>query len=134
MRLSLPARAIKPSVAASSTGIDGPGSPLPGVESAGTAAILPLSGSISWAGISIEGYQAARRGDQGGSTHRRPRLFRNHEDPPRVGRYFNEHDNMDSLKVVIVDENMARTVLPNADRRQTPEYVAPYSRQRNDLQ
>src|ERR1051326_3442923 len=32
---------------------------LPGVDSAGAAAILPLSGSISWGGITIEGYRAA---------------------------------------------------------------------------
>jgi predicted permease len=90
---------------------------LPGVESAGTTPILPLSGSISWGGITIEGYEAASgqaliQADQRGAS---PGYFETMRIPLIKGRFFSELDTKDSQKVVIVDENMARTYWPNAD-------------------
>jgi predicted permease len=87
------------------------------VESAGGAAILPLSGSISWGGIGIEGYDApsgqeAIQADQRVAT---PGYFETMRVPLIRGRYFNEQDTKESLRVAIIDENMARTYWPDGD-------------------
>jgi predicted permease len=88
---------------------------LPGVESASTAGILPLSGSISWGDITIEGYdassgQAAIQADQRTAS---TDYFETMKIPLVAGRFFNQQDTKDSQKVVIVDEKMARTYWPN---------------------
>jgi predicted permease len=90
---------------------------LPGVDSAGTAAILPLSGSISWGGITIEGYQTSSGQEQMQADQRNASTgyFETMRIPLIKGRFFNEQDAKDSQKVVIIDENMARTYWPNAD-------------------
>jgi len=88
---------------------------LPGVESASTTGILPLSGSISWGPITIESYdvsagQAAIQADQRTTS---ADYFETMKIPLVAGRFFNEQDTNDSQKVVIVDEKMARTYWPN---------------------
>jgi predicted permease len=90
---------------------------LPGVESAGVAAILPLSGSISWGGITIEGYQVASGQAQIQADQRTasPGYFETMKIPLIQGRLFNNYDTNDSQKVVIIDEHMARTYWPNDD-------------------
>ena len=90
---------------------------LPGVESAGTTEILPLSGSISWGGITIEGYQASSgqamiQADQRNAS---TRYFETMRIPLVRGRYFDDRDTKDSQQVVIVDENMARAYWANSD-------------------
>ncbi|PYS88841.1 MAG: ABC transporter permease [Acidobacteria bacterium] len=90
---------------------------LPGVEAAGTASILPLGGGISWGGITIEG-NAPNSGP--GSIQADQRVasagyFETMKIPLIAGRFFDEHDTKDSMPVVIIDENMARTYWPNAD-------------------
>jgi len=88
---------------------------LPGVESAGTTGILPLSGSISWGQTTIEGYdaasgQAAILADQRTAS---TGYFETMKIPLVAGRFFNEQDTKDSQKSVIVDEKWARTYWPN---------------------
>jgi predicted permease len=90
---------------------------LPGVESAGGAAILPLSGSIGWGGITIEGYEAASgqgviQADQRTAS---PGYFETMRIPLLKGRFFDEHDNKDGPKTLIIDEKMARSYWPNGD-------------------
>ena len=90
---------------------------LPGVESVGGASILPLSGSISWGGITIEGYdptsgQSAIQADQRVVS---VGYFETMKAPLLSGRFFSEQDTKDSLKVAIVDQNMAGTYWPGAD-------------------
>ena len=90
---------------------------LPGVESAGGAAILPLSGSISWGSIGIEGYDQASgqsliQTDQRVATNG---YFETMGIPLIKGRFFTEQDTSQSTKVAIIDENMARTYWPDAD-------------------
>jgi putative ABC transport system permease protein len=90
---------------------------LPGVEAAGGATVLPLSGSLSWGNITIEGYdpssgQSAIQSDRRIATvgyfeSMGIRLIR--------GRLFGDEDTKDSAKVVIIDENMARSYWPNDD-------------------
>ena len=90
---------------------------LPGVEAAGVTGILPLSGSLAWGGVTIEGYQplsgqALIQADQRTAS---PGYFETMKVPLIRGRFFNEQDTKDSQKVVVVDENMAHTYWPNAD-------------------
>ena len=90
---------------------------IPGVESVGGASILPLSGSISWGSITIEGYdpasgQSAIQADQrvAGIGY-----FETMKVPLISGRFFSEQDTKDSMRVAIIDENMARTYWPGDD-------------------
>jgi predicted permease len=90
---------------------------LPGVESAGGANILPLSGSISWGSITIEGYEAAsgQSAIQADQRVASVGYFETMKIPLISGRFFGEQDTRDSTKVVIVDENLASTYWPDAD-------------------
>jgi predicted permease len=87
---------------------------LPGVESAGGVSVLPLSGGIGWGGIGIEGYDPSQaiQADQRIAS---AGYFETMKIPLVRGRYFTEQDTKDSMQVVIVDENLARTYWPNAD-------------------
>ena len=90
---------------------------IPGVESVGGASILPLSGAISWGSITIEGYDPAS-GQSAIQADRRfasVGYFETMQIPLIRGRFFSEQDTKDSMKVVIIDENMARTYWPGED-------------------
>jgi predicted permease len=90
---------------------------LPGVESAGTASILPLGGGIGWGTITIEGYAAANGQAQIQADQRvaGAGYFETMRVPLASGRYFGEQDTAESPKVAVIDENMARTYWPGAD-------------------
>jgi len=90
---------------------------LPGVESVGLVSILPLADGISWGGITIEDYdpaagQSAIQADQRIAS---VGYFEAMKIPLIKGRFFNEQDRMESLRVAIIDENMARTYWPDRD-------------------
>ena len=90
---------------------------MPGVESAGGASILPLSGDISWGGISIEGYvpgsgQSSIQADGRVAT---VGYFETMKTPLVSGRFFTDQDTAESTKVAIIDEHMARTYWPDVD-------------------
>ncbi|HWO01336.1 MAG TPA: ABC transporter permease [Blastocatellia bacterium] len=91
---------------------------LPAVESVGLGSILPLSGSISWGGISIEGQDASS--GQGLTQVADGRIasvgfFETLRVPLLSGRFFNEQDTKDSLRVAIIDEKMAHSFWPGVD-------------------
>jgi len=91
---------------------------LPGVEETGGASVLPLSGGVGWGSITIEGYDPAATGQDAIQADLRIAsvgYFETLKVPLIRGRFFNEQDKKDSLKVVIIDENMARTYWPGAD-------------------
>ena len=90
---------------------------LPGVESAGGVSVLPLSGSLSWGSISIEGYvpEAGQSMIQADRRFATVGYFETMKIPLIAGRFFSELDTPDSLKVAIVDENLARTYWPGDD-------------------
>lgn len=90
---------------------------LPGVESAGGVSVLPLSGSLSWGNISIEGYvpEAGQSMIQADRRFATVGYFETMKIPLIAGRFFSEQDTPDSLKVAIVDENLARTYWPGED-------------------
>jgi predicted permease len=90
---------------------------LPGVESTGGASILPLSGSIGWGSITIEGYAAASGQDAIQADQRVASVgyFETMKIALTSGRFFSEQDTKDSMKVAVIDENMARTYWPNTE-------------------
>jgi predicted permease len=90
---------------------------LPGVESVGGATILPLSGSVGWGSISIEGYlpDAGQSLIQADGRIAGVGYFETLKIPLIGGRFFSEQDTTESMKVAVIDENMARTYWANAD-------------------
>jgi predicted permease len=90
---------------------------LPGVTAAGAASSLPLSGSVGWGGISVEGYlpppnQPELQVDLRTAT---PDYFRAMQIPLISGRFFTPSDNKDGQPVVVIDEKMAAHFWPNRD-------------------
>jgi predicted permease len=90
---------------------------LPGTESAGIVDILPLSGAISWGGITIEGYDptAGQSDIQADWRTAGVDYFETMKVPLIRGRFFTEQDTKEALPVIVIDENMARTYWPNTD-------------------
>src|SRR5262245_40636447 len=90
---------------------------LPGVESAGGVSALPLTGGLSWGGITIEGYDASsgQSAIQADMRFASVGYFETMKIPLIRGRFFAEQDTKESQRVVIVDENMAGAYWPNAD-------------------
>ncbi len=89
---------------------------LPGVEAAGGVSVLPLGG-VGWGSITIEGYDASSGQGMIQSDLRTASAdyFDTMKIPLISGRFFTGQDTKESARVVIVDENMARTYWPNVD-------------------
>lgn len=86
---------------------------LPGVVAEGAVSALPLTGSVGWGGIHVEGYTPP----QGQELQVDLRIastdyFRAMKIPLVEGRYFFEDDTLDKPPVVIVDEKFARQFWP----------------------
>jgi predicted permease len=90
---------------------------LPGVDAAGGVSVLPLSGAISWGGITIEDYPAssAQSVIQADGRIATAGYFEAMKIPLIGGRFFNEQDTKESPPVAIIDANMARTYWPDRD-------------------
>jgi putative ABC transport system permease protein len=89
---------------------------LPGVKAEGVVSVLPLTGSVGWGGINVEGYappsgQELQVDLRVASTD----YFRAMEIPLRQGRYFTEHDTADKPMVMIIDEKFAQRFWPKGD-------------------
>lgn len=89
---------------------------LPGVVAEGVVSALPLSGSVGWGGIKVEGYtpppgQELQVDLRIASTD----YFRTMEIPLRKGRFFSEHDTADMPQLVIIDEKFAQRFWPDGD-------------------
>ncbi|MGO9269147.1 MAG: ABC transporter permease [Terriglobia bacterium] len=89
---------------------------LPGVRTEGLVSALPLTGSVGWGGISVEGYapppgQELQVDLRFASTD----YFRALDIPLVKGRFFSEHDNSDAQPVAIVDEKFALRFWPHDD-------------------
>jgi predicted permease len=89
---------------------------LPGVVAEGVVSVLPLTGSVGWGQINVEGYapppgQELQVDLRGASTD----YFRTMEIPLRKGRFFAEDDNADKPQVVIIDEKFAQRFWPDSD-------------------
>ncbi|HKT47603.1 MAG TPA: ABC transporter permease, partial [Candidatus Acidoferrales bacterium] len=86
---------------------------LPGMVAEGAVSALPLTGSVGWGGIHVEGYTPP----QGQELQADLRIastdyFRAMEIPLLEGHYFSEDDSLDKPPVVIVDEKFARQFWP----------------------
>jgi len=87
---------------------------LPGVQAQGVVSVLPLTGSVGWGGISVEGYQPAPGQElqvdiRTASTD----YFRTMEIPLIQGRYFSDRDDADRPQVVIIDKKFADRFWPH---------------------
>jgi putative ABC transport system permease protein len=90
---------------------------LPGVTSVGASTMLPLSGSRSRQGFSIEGRAPSSPGEvlQADDRSISPGYFRATGIPLLRGRAFTEADDTDGPPVVIINETMARRFWPGED-------------------
>ncbi len=88
---------------------------LPGVVSAASSAITPVS-NMMWDQFAYpEGYEPKSRDDRDTYMNRvSPEYFRTLGTPILLGRDFNDRDTLTSLKVMIINERAARQFFPNA--------------------
>jgi len=89
---------------------------IPGVQAAGAGTDLPLHSNWNHA-FTIEGAEmlAGRPAPLDSHTLVLGNYFETLGIPLERGRYFTEHDRRDSVKVVIINETMARRFWPDAD-------------------
>jgi predicted permease len=90
---------------------------LPGVQSEGGVSGLPLTASVGWGSISVEGYTPPPDQPEMQVDLRiaAGNYFRTMQIPLRAGRLFDGRDTPEAPKVVVVDERMAQRFWPNAD-------------------
>jgi predicted permease len=89
---------------------------LPGVIAAGVVSVLPLTGSVGWGGIKVEGYAPPSGQELQVDLRTASRdYFRAMEIPLLKGRFFSEYDTADMPKVVIIDDKFARRFWPDGD-------------------
>ncbi|HEY6393013.1 MAG TPA: ABC transporter permease [Bryobacteraceae bacterium] len=90
---------------------------LPGVQGQGATSTLPLTSSVGWGGIQVEGYtpppsQPELQVDQRTTT---VDYFRTMQIPLVKGRFFDDHDIEGAQPVVLIDEKMAHRFWPHED-------------------
>ena len=89
---------------------------LPGVDAQGEISALPLTGSVGWGHINVEGYAPAPGQElQVDLRSASADYFRAMKIPLRAGRFFSERDTPDLPSVVIIDEKFAKRFWPNGD-------------------
>jgi hypothetical protein len=89
---------------------------LSGVLAEGTVSALPLTGSVGWGGINVQGYTPPPGQElQVDMRIASSDYFRAMEIPLRKGRFFTEHDTPNSMDVVIIDEKFAQRFWPDGD-------------------
>jgi predicted permease len=89
---------------------------LPGVKSHGAVSVMPLTQTVSWGGMSIEGWTPGP-GEELQVDQRIASVdyFRTMEVPLVKGRFFNDQDTPDVPPVVIVDQKFADRFWPGGD-------------------
>ena len=89
---------------------------VPGVRAEGEVSVLPLTGSVGWGGIKVEGYTPPPGQElQVDLRTASADYFRAMQIPLRKGRFFSEHDTPDMPHVVIIDEKFAQRFWPSDD-------------------
>jgi predicted permease len=89
---------------------------LPGVVAEGAVSALPLTGSVGWGGIHVEGYNPPRGQElQVDQRIASTDYFRAMQIPLVAGRFFSEQDTVDMPQVAIVDKNFAQRFWPHND-------------------
>lgn len=89
---------------------------LPGVTAEGVVSVLPLTGSVGWGGINVEGYtppagQELQVDIRVASEH----YFTAMEIPLIKGRFFAPTDKGDSPNIMIIDQKFADRFWPSGD-------------------
>ncbi|HKO12965.1 MAG TPA: ABC transporter permease [Acidobacteriaceae bacterium] len=89
---------------------------LPGVVAEGVVSVLPLTGSVGWGGIQVEGYtpppgQELQVDLRTASTD----YFRAMQIPLVAGRFFTAQDGPDAPQVVLIDAKFAQRFWPRGD-------------------
>ena len=89
----------------------------PGVMAAGLGGPLPFSGYNSAGSFTIEGHTLGpdEPGPHGERRFISPGYLEALSIPLKSGRYFTDQDRMDTERVAIIDENLARQYWPNED-------------------
>jgi predicted permease len=96
--------------------VEGRISHLPGVVAEGAVSALPLTGSVGWGGIHVEGYNPPPGQElQVDLRVASADYFRTMQIPLVSGRFFASQDNLDTPQVVIVDQKFAQRFWPNGD-------------------
>jgi predicted permease len=89
---------------------------LPGVVAEGEVSALPLTGTVGWGGIHVEGYTPPPGQElQVDQRTASPDYFRTMQIPLVAGRYFTEQDGPDSQQVAILDAKFAQRFWPRGD-------------------
>ncbi len=89
---------------------------LPGVKAAGLTSALPLTGTVGWGGINVEGYNPPPGQElQVDIRSASADYFRAMQIALIKGRFFSELDRSASQKLAIIDEKFAQRFWPNAD-------------------
>jgi predicted permease len=87
---------------------------LPGVVAEGEVSALPLTGSVGWGIIQVEGYIPAPGQElQVDVRTASADYFRAMKIPLREGRFFSEHDSAEMPGAVIIDEKFAQRFWPD---------------------
>ncbi len=87
---------------------------LAGVKAEGLVSALPLTGTVGWGQVNVEGYRPPP-GEELQADFRvaSTDYFRAMDIPLVQGRFFSEHDSSDSQQVVIIDEKFAQRFWPH---------------------
>ena len=89
---------------------------LPGVVAEGAVSALPLTGTVGWGGIKVEGYTPPPGQElQVDARDATADYFRTMQIPLVSGRFFSDQDNLESPKVVIIDQKFAQRFWPHND-------------------
>ncbi len=87
---------------------------LPGVKSAGLVSSLPLTGSVGWGGINVEGYTPPPGQElQVDIRSASSRYFQTMQIALLKGRFFSDTDGKDTQKIAIIDEKFAQRFWPH---------------------
>jgi predicted permease len=89
---------------------------LPGVVAEGAVSALPLTGTIGWGGVHVEGYtpppgQELQVDQRIASVD----YFRAMQIPLVAGRFFSQQDAMDMPQTVVIDQKFAQRFWPHND-------------------
>jgi predicted permease len=89
---------------------------LPGVTSQGTVSALPLTGTVGWGGIHVEGYTPPLGQELQVDTRiASSDYFHAMQIPLVAGRFFSDRDDLDVPQVAIIDANFAQRFWPHND-------------------
>ncbi|HWW17595.1 MAG TPA: ABC transporter permease [Candidatus Saccharimonadales bacterium] len=89
---------------------------LPGVQAEGEVSVLPLTGSVGWGSINVEGHTPPPGQElQVDIRVASADYFRAMQIPLRKGRFFSEHDTQDMPQAAIIDEKFAQRFWPSDD-------------------